>query len=252
MTQAGLFTPDDARMVLDAARFVRDNGLALRALLKRNPLDPPNPAFPPIRFRNDSGEACPAYAVMEVTGTATVGDRTVFTVDKPSTDYGKAWLFNLHREVGDGKFGLADAGVEVYALSDATSAAAGTRFSPQDGEWSLKENVAGPLVAAGSEDNIGSGAARYLMQPTGAIVKVFATPSGGIPAASGGVFGKATCTMQLVQTAGSNTSASSQVDSAPAIITETVFNMGAEAVDGDVDIQAVYIDGHWIANWEEC
>lgn len=239
-------------MVLDAARFVRDNGFALRALLKREPIGLADSANPPIKFRNDSGEACPAYAAMEVTGTATVGDRTVFTIDKPSTHWGKAWLFNLHREVADGEYGLADAGVEVFALSDATSAAAGTRFSPQDGQWSLKENVAGPLVAAGSEATIGSGAARYLIQPTGAVVKVFTTPSGGIPAASSGVFGKATCTMNLVQSAGGSTSASSQVDSTPAIITEKVFNMGAEAVDGGVDIQAVYIDGHWIANWEEC
>lgn len=240
-------------MVLDAARFVRDNGFALRALLKRGAIGFTDPAFPPIKFRNDSGEACPAYAAMEVTGTATVGERTVFTIDKPSTDYGKAWLFNLHREVADGEFGIADAGVEVYALSDATSAAAGTRFSPQSGSWSLKENVAGPLVAAGNEANVGSGAARYLIQPTGAIVKVFTTPSGGIPAASGGTYGKATCTMNLVTLNGlGDASAATQLDSAGVAITEVVHNMGGEAVEGNVDIQAVYIDGHWIANWEEC
>lgn len=253
MTQAGLFTPEDARMVLDAARFVRDNGFALRAMLKRDPLGMPDPAFPPIKFRNDSGEACPAYACMEVTGTATVGDRTVFTITKPTTDWGKAWLFNLHREVADGEYGIADSGVELFALTDASSASAGTRFSPQNGAWSLKENVAGPLVNCGSEDTIGSGAARFLVQPTGAIVKVFVAPSGGIPAASGGTYGNAVCTMRrLVADGIGNVSATNETDASASAVTQTVHNMGGEAVQPDATIQAVYIDGKWIANWEEC
>ena len=155
--------------------------------------------------------------------------------------------------MGDGEYGIADAGVEVFALTDASTADSGVRFSPQDGEWSLKENVAGPFVNAGSEDTIGSGAARFLVQPTGAVVKTFTTPGGGIPAASGGTYGKATCTMRLLTADGSNdVTAANQQDASSTDITATVYNQASEAVAGSSDIQAVYIDGFWIANWEDC
>ena len=252
MTQAGLFTPADARMVLDAAKFVRDNGFALRALLRRTPLAMPDPAFPPIKFRNDSGETCPAYACMEVTGTATVGGRTVFTIDKPSTHWGGPYLFNLHRDVANGEYGLADAGVEVFGLSDRPTAA-GYRFGPQAGSWSLQETVTGPFMQAADEANIGSGVARLIKQPNHPQIKVFYTPVAGINARSAGKYGKATCTMRILTADGSgNLSPSNQTDSTGATVTETVHNMGSDPVGGSEDIQAVWIDGFWIANWEEC
>lgn len=92
----------------------------------------------------------------------------------------------------------------------------------------------------------------YLVLPTGPAAKVFKTPSGGIPGASGGVFGNAVCTMRQLSESGGSVSPTDQLDSSGAAITATVHNMGVDPVGGDVDIQGLLIDGFWVANWEDC
>ena len=74
-------------------------------------------------------------------------------------------------------------------------------------------------------------------------VGVFYTPSGGIPARSGTTMGSASCTR--VSFDGATITATD----GPA---DDVRNLGTEAVAGSSYIQCLFVDGTWLANWEQC
>ena len=81
----------------------------------------------------------------------------------------------------------------------------------------------------------------------------FETPSGGIPAASGGTDGKATCDLLVTSIDGSgDATRSGSLDETSTQITHTVYNAGAAAVAGSIETQCLLIDGVWVANWEDC
>jgi hypothetical protein len=72
---------------------------------------------------------------------------------------------------------------------------------------------------------------------------LFLTPSGGIPGRSGSTLGAANC-QRVTKEGLTLATATSQ--------TERVCNLSTEDVGGSVYVQALWIDGDWIANWEEC
>lgn len=84
-------------------------------------------------------------------------------------------------------------------------------------------------------------------------VRHFETPSGGIPAMSGGTFGKATCdAYQMVLDASRDATYEALNDSTDTQISQAVYNQASEAVAGSVKIQATRLTGLWVANWEPC
>jgi len=75
------------------------------------------------------------------------------------------------------------------------------------------------------------------------ICAVFKTPSGGIPGRSGTTLGESEClrvgfdgTTIIDSTGGS----------------EWVRNLGTDSVAPLIYIQVLWIDGTWLANWEQC
>jgi hypothetical protein len=77
---------------------------------------------------------------------------------------------------------------------------------------------------------------------TGLAARVFETPGGGITARSGTTLGTGTCTHFRIAGGVLATSGDTYV----------VRNLGTEAVPGNIYIQAVRIEGIWVANWEQC
>jgi len=77
---------------------------------------------------------------------------------------------------------------------------------------------------------------------TGLAARVFITPSGGITARSGSTLGTGTCAHVKI--------------SAGVIATSTEFytvlNLGTDAIAAGIYIQAVRVEGIWLANWEQC
>jgi hypothetical protein len=72
---------------------------------------------------------------------------------------------------------------------------------------------------------------------------LFYTPSGGIPARSGSTLGAANCNRVIINGVTLST-ATSQA--------EQVVNLSTVAVGGSKYIQCLWVEGMWLANWEEC
>ena len=85
-------------------------------------------------------------------------------------------------------------------------------------------------------------------------VRHFQTPSGGIPAMSGGTFGEATC--DVYQLAKDSTTGDvtyeALLDAEGNQISQVVYNQASESVAGSEKIQATRMTGLWVANYEEC
>jgi hypothetical protein len=76
----------------------------------------------------------------------------------------------------------------------------------------------------------------------GLVARVFQTPSGGITARSGTTLGTGNCTHFRITGGVLETSGDTHV----------VRNIGTESIPGGIYIQAVRIEGIWVANWEQC
>ena len=169
----GAFTPEDARMVLDAVRFLKSQGF-----LRKDGNKPPQnvPPRTPRLFRNDTDETVPAYACMQVTGTYESGSQNYFTIQKPedATAESGPYVFNHHNPVEPGEFGKCHDGVETRSLSTAPAASAGTRFAPSPGSWNVTANPEGMFVHAGPDD-LGPNVARIFIYGAGEAGRVDGT-----------------------------------------------------------------------------
>lgn len=91
-----------------------------------------------VRFRNDSGESAPAYAVMRVTGGVVDGDEQIVTIAKPNDTFQRLYLVNGATAVADEEEGLGtwldDAG---YVLYESGSPAYGESWGAKEDQWSL-------------------------------------------------------------------------------------------------------------------
>jgi hypothetical protein len=150
------YSENDTARISAAVRAVESGRLNQRSDLE---LEPKDRNFGKIPFRNDSGEAVPAYAVMRVTSRATVDGRSIHVIGKPTTTFQRRYLVNGVLEVGIGKRGwgtwLWHADYVLYNSGSGTPAY-GEGWGPKSGQWSLEKNYIGFFVEGG---NTGSGAA---------------------------------------------------------------------------------------------
>lgn len=237
-------SPADARFVLDFCRRLSASGVGSTRGGGQSELR--DPAHPAIYFRNDSGAEVPAYACMEITGTAEVNSRTYFTIDQPSSDDGGPYLFNLHRTVASGGYGVGSAGPDIRAVGVSTSEAIGTRFNATASAWTIQAHPIGPFIKIGNDQVVASSTLRMVYRDD-AQIALFQTPGGGIPAFASGTLGKATCTLYEFSVDGSGNASYASTS-----FTRTVHNMSVDPVGATEKIQAVLIDGLWIANYEDC
>jgi len=109
-----------------------------------------------------------------------------------------------------------------------------------DNTYGFSKEDAGELLNSIGSSDAESGPSRGRVSPQ---IQIFLTPTGGIPARSGSTLGQANCTKVRID-AFVLTTLTGQ--------TNAVGNMATEDVGEDVYIQAVKINGQWVANWEEC
>lgn len=149
-------TPDQLRGLLDLRDRVAQHDKLIKSLSARFTTNV-DQASPPLFFRNTSGETIPPYACMQVTGTSVDTGRTYFDVTKPSDVDGTSgpYLFNIHREVSPGEYGISDAGIESRASVSGGTISSGTRLIPVVDSWSLESDDEGQYMAAGV-DSLGS------------------------------------------------------------------------------------------------
>jgi len=102
-----------------------------------------------IRFRNESGETCPAYGVMRVTGYDT--DDELITIAKPNSTFQRHVLVNLGEAVANNATGNGTWLDESGKVLTESAAAPGETWGPKSGQWSLAKDrpgfeIVGPVT----------------------------------------------------------------------------------------------------------
>lgn len=250
----GRYEPDTARWVIDQIKSMMSRQYYSPAELLAGLGSDANQRS--IHVKNTDAADAPGYACMQVVGiqnpySSTVVDRTYLEVEKPSDQYGRGgwYVFNGPEEIAADDYGVAYGGPSVKVLG--FSGSFGDRCLPIIDDWSITKDPTGWMHFAGSDDTA-TDLNRVLVSPILSSVAIFETPSGGIPAASSDL-GKATCDLYSLDLDGSNDASYVAADDEDDTqIEHTVYNMALESVAGSAKIQAVLVDGLWIANWEEC
>ena len=174
MDSIGVFTPEQARLLWQEylSRQQLQSQLT-KNYPQRRPLDEPSPHR--VFVKNTSGEAIPAFACMQITGTAVYGERTVVNVTKPTTTDG-VYLFNSPYEIAIDAAGWAYRFGVVVMLGDPPSEV-GALYEANPGAWTVVEG-SGPFVVYGD----------YEITPestVAAVIGTFSSGNGGIELAHG-------------------------------------------------------------------
>lgn len=145
---------DDATTsdIIAIVRQWRAGKLPIGSSRQSKQLQPYQPQLP--FFTNDSGEAIPPYACMQVTGTLEIGARNYLVVDKPADTDGTAgaFIFNGGREVEADTEGLAQASAVLRGFKDTGTATGGERWSPVSGQWYIEQSDGGQFICCGDDD----------------------------------------------------------------------------------------------------
>ena len=157
MTDVAVYSPDDAAFVLRVARKLQSLGVVSGEGDRGVGLFAPST---PVYVRNDSGEAVPAFACMQVTGTAEVSGQNYLTIDKPADAFGivGGYIFNGPESIEIDGFGNVYPTSTVRALTDGTTVTSGDAWMPEAGAWAIQKATCNTLHAIGPDDidtNIG-------------------------------------------------------------------------------------------------
>lgn len=159
--QLKAFLPQDAARIMQATEIVLGSpGRPIKT--------PPGKYIAPphgIRFRNDSGESMPAWAVGAITGYETADDENYFfaVVEKPGTTLRRQHVINTSpAAIEDGEYGFCEFS-DTYRIAHDTSWAPATGESggPKPGSWLLWKGYPAICNVIGRAN-----AARYLLLGT--------------------------------------------------------------------------------------
>lgn len=245
----GGMSVENTQLVLDTVRYLRQAGFLPQAGMQTSPLPDTNP----ILFRNDSGETIPAYGCMQVTGTLDVTDSyNYIQVTKPVDETGANgfYLFNGPNTVADGKYGTAQQGHVVRALSDGTTVTAATQSrGPVAGQWYIG-TTANTWVVAGADD-VATDIIRILFGSNN--YRGFAvTPGGGIAACSGSATpwtpGVATCSLaEWVDVSGTW-----KIQTCSPTVSLSVYNTSPAMISASSLIQFKIVGGKAVVDVGDC
>ena len=145
MDAIGVLSPEQMRLVWqDYLSRQQLQSQLTKNYPQRRPLDEPSPHR--VFVKNTTAEAIPAFACMQITGTAVYGERTVVNVTKPTTTDG-VYLFNSPYEIAVDAAGWAYRFGVVVMLGSPPSEA-GAQYVPIVASWEVEEG-AGPFIVYG-------------------------------------------------------------------------------------------------------
>lgn len=241
-----VFTPEDARMVLETVQQIRASGI-LSMAKKAKAVPPANGIY----FTNVAGEEIPAWACMQITGTDEIGGQNFLQADKPADNDGTAgwFVFNGPYAVADGEEGYAQVGPVFRGYKNAGTVTGGDKWQPVSGQWYIEQDNAGIFICAGADD-IDEDVLKVFMPSgtgsSGGSQSFFITPGGGIPAAteSSGVYTPGSATCDQAEWDGT--------DIEDNTVNATVYNISDQAIAGSVLIKAAKVDGIWVVDVAGC
>lgn len=152
--EIGVFTPEQARMLWQDYQTRRQlqPKVSQNFPQRREVLDvSPHRVF----VKNTTDEVIPAYACLQITGVDLVAERTVITVEKPTTTDGE-YLFNSQYDIAvesatESGVGWAYRYGVVVMLGDEPSEA-GETFQPIVDSWEIEAEAGGPFVVFGRHE----------------------------------------------------------------------------------------------------
>jgi hypothetical protein len=146
MDQIGVFTPEQARALWQDYQERKQLPAQLQKKFpQRRPIDEPSPHRVFV-INSDPYEAIPAFACMQITGTDQYLQRTVITVEKPTTLDGE-YLFNSPYAIEGGAAGWAYRFGVVVMLGQPPSEP-NVSYQPIVDSWEIEEG-GGPFTIFG-------------------------------------------------------------------------------------------------------
>ena len=146
MDQIGVFTPEQARELWQFYQSQKQLPAQLtKSFPQRRPIDEVSPHR--VSVKNTTAETIPAFACMQVTGTAIYANQTVVNVEKPTTLDGE-YLFNSPYQIEAGAAGWAYRFGVVVMLGAAPSEV-NAAYQPIVGSWEIEEG-GGPFTVFGT------------------------------------------------------------------------------------------------------
>lgn len=101
------------------------------------------------RFKNESGETVPPWAVMKVIGVDVIDDEPLIVIEKADDDWRSVFVFNSGEEVGFEE-GVDDIGVlqntPIVKVKTNTTEAPEAWLNPEDGQWYVSSDRSLPSV----------------------------------------------------------------------------------------------------------
>jgi hypothetical protein len=242
-------TPDDIKTIREMRRWIQTNGQAgtVRPQYTRKP-----PRMLPttsITFYNDTGETVPAYGIVRIQGTVTVGGREVLKVKKPGVvdgGPGSWFMANGSVNVEAGKYGVLQSGDLVKVVYDSGDSPSIRDWYGIDGFKARSFTSGKPYFQVLIEDVADSTNKIALARLIPYSTLMIQAPAGGIPGRVGSLMGSATCTIITRNTSNDQLAAST--------LAVKVHNWATSAAcaTGDRYGLASQIDGKWHIVAEDC
>ena len=252
--EIGRYDPATAKWVVDSIKMLQSKVFASQGEMLAAMRAASNQRT--LHVRNTDTVDAPGYACMQVIGFQNPAsgsrDRSYLQCKRPTDQYGRDGWY-----VFAGPEGVAADGYGVAYRSDSVlvagyTASFGDRLLPTVGAWTATKDPTGWMIFGGNDD-VDTDVCRVFCTSIMSGAAWFETPGGGIPAFASGTFGKATCNLLYGSLDGSNDlSHIAATDEDDTQITHTVYNQSVDPVGASEPIQAVLIDGLWIANYEDC
>ena len=202
-----------------------------------------------LTFYNDTGETVPAYVIVRIQGTVTVGDREVLKVKKPGVADGgpSSWFMaNSGINVEAGDFGALQGGDLVKVVYDSGDSPGVRSWYGIDGFKARSFTSGKPYFQVLIEDVADATDKIALARLIPYSTLMIQAPSGGIPGRVGSLLGSATCTIIVRD--------SSTEQLAASTLSVKVLNWATSAAcaTGDRYGLADAIDGKWFVSAEDC
>ena len=185
-------------------------------------------------FRNDATEVVPPFAVLRITGVATVQGQQVLTVGKPNDTFTRYYAINAGGNVGVGKLGECTMSPACVVRTESVSGGTGS-FGARSGQWGLEANRPG-FTGIGLWTNTRG---LYLL-------KAFQEPVSTL-------LGKTDA--QIVADSAGTVSVHFQASGSASeydVQGRLIWMHGSEAISANKQVLMQYIDGLWVITGAEC
>lgn len=230
----GVFTPADCQRIWRTVKEFERLGGSVRSVQDFV-------GSTPVYFKNDSGEAIPAFSIVQLTDTVDDEGKVYYLAKKPiatTNALNDRFVVSGSREIPANGYGVAQEG-PVYRIKTSGSLAVGTRLGPSHNAWTA---TAGIMFSHMGSDALETDVVRADRNES-MLIGVATT---GVTARSSTNMGSGTVAIRYLSISGGSR-----------VITDagynlTAYNLASEAVASGAYVMLARVGPFPIVVWEEC